>query len=158
MVFLDSSALVKAYLDEEGTGVVIGTFDRMAGRMFISDFVALEVLTSLRTRFKDAGSRRWNELVAEFRADYESAFNILDVGSAVVHGATDLVMDHRHARARSMDLLHLATALRLQASNPANRVTMVTSDQDLAALSRKCGLRTFDPSREPLAALPGRNR
>lgn len=158
MVFLDSSALVKAYLEEEGTGVVIGTFNRMAGRMFISNFVALEVLTSLRTRFKDATSREWDDVVAEFRKDYESTFNVLEVGTAVVDSATALVMDHRQARARSMDLVHLATALRLQASNPAKRVTMVTSDQDLAALSKECGLRTFDPSREPLAALQGRQR
>lgn len=158
MVFFDSSALVKAYLEEEGTGVVVGAFSRMAGRMFISDFVALEVLTSLRTAFRDASRHRWREVLAEFRSDFDSAFNVVEVGPSVVGRATTLVMDHRQARARSMDLLHLATALQLQASHPAAQVTMVTSDRDLAALARECGLRTFDPSREPLAALPGRGR
>jgi predicted nucleic acid-binding protein len=157
MIFFDSSALVKAYVEEEGTGVVLGAFNRVAGRMFISEFVALEVLTSLRTAFKNAKESEWNDVVSEFRSDLE-AFNVLNTGPEVVVGATDLVMDHRQARARAMDLVHLATALRLQASNPAKQVVMVTSDQDLAALSKECGLRTFDPSREPLAALPGRNR
>ena len=31
---------------------------------------------------------------------------------------------------------------------------IVTSDRDLAELASECGPRTFDPSREPLAALP----
>lgn len=47
MIFLDSSALAKAYLDEEGTGVVQGVIERLSGRLFISEFVALEVLTTL---------------------------------------------------------------------------------------------------------------
>lgn len=130
----------------------------MRGRSFISDFVALEVLTSLRTTFRDESRSRWNEVADEFLVDFESSFNVVEVGPIVVHRATHLVTSHRRARARSMDIVHLATALHLQASNPAHRVTMITSDHDLAALSGECGLRTFDPSREPLAALPARWR
>lgn len=158
MVFFDSSALVKAYVEEEGTGVVIGAFSRLSGRMFISDYVVLEVLTSLRNAFRDVRRDRWSEVLAEFRADLRSGFNIVEAGSPVVSRATDLVTNHRQARARSMDLLHLATALHLQGLYPGMQVTMITSDRDLAALCRACGLRTFDPSREPLAALPGRKR
>jgi predicted nucleic acid-binding protein len=157
MVFFDASALVKAYVEEEGTGVVIGALSRMSGRMFISDFVALEVLTTLRTAFRDAGRERWNEVLAEFRSDVTTC-NVVEVGPSVVGRATRLVTAHRRARARSMDVLHLATALHLQASHPAVQVTMLTSDRDLAALAEACGVRTFDPSREPLAALPGRER
>lgn len=153
MVFFDSSALVKAYLDEEGTGVVIGALDRMEGRLFISEFVALEVLTTLRTVFRDARREAWSEVVAEFRSDLDGIFNVVVVGPHVLNRATSLVMGYRQARARSMDLLHLATALELQATRPAEEVTLVTSDRDLAALSKEAGLRTFDPSREPLAAL-----
>jgi predicted nucleic acid-binding protein len=156
--FVDSSALVKAYQEEEGTGVVIGVMDRMMGRLYISEFVALEVLASLRTRFRDAGHGFWTEVLGQFRADFPSGFNVLEVGRPILDRATHLILDHRHARARSMDLLHLATALHLQATYPAEWVTMITSDHDLAALSRECGLRTFDPSREPLAALLARRR
>lgn len=158
MIFFDSSALVKAYIDEEGTGVVIGALDRLPGRMFISDFVVLEVLTSLRTAFRDAGRQRWAEVVDEFQEDLGGLFNVVEVGSSVVNRARGLVLDHRQARARSMDLLHLATALYLQASRPAERVTVVTSDRDLASLASECGLRTFDPSREPLGALLAKRR
>ncbi len=158
MIFFDSSALVKAYVNEDGTGVVIGAINRLNGLLFISDFVALEVLTTLRTAFRDADRGRWREVITEFTADFEGTFHVVDVGPDVLGRATTLVMEHRRARARSMDLLHLATALELQATRPAMPVTMVTSDRDLAALCREVGLRTFDPSREPLAALPMRRR
>lgn len=137
---------------------MIGAFERMMGHLYISEFVALEVLTSLRTAFRDASYDLWSAVLGEFRADYASSFNLVQVGPSVLDRATDLVLDHRRARARSMDVLHLATALQLQATRPAEPVTMVTSDQDLAALSRECGLQTFDPSREPLAALLAKRR
>jgi len=154
LIFLDSSALAKAYLDEEGTGVVIGAIERRPGRLFISEFVALEVLTTLRTAFREASKADWNDAVAEFWADYRDTFNVVEIGPDVVGRAMDLAVDHRRARARSMDLVHLATALHLKGPRPPEQVTIVTSDHDLAALARECGLRTFDPSREPLAALP----
>lgn len=155
MVFFDSSALVKAYLNEEGTGVVAGALGRMTGRTYISDFVALEVLTSLRTAFRDASRDSWNEVVTQFRSDLPT-FNIVEVGPNVLGRAINLVMDHRRGRARAMDLVHFATALQIQADAIVNEITMVTSDHDLAALCRECGLRTFDPGREPLAALLAR--
>jgi predicted nucleic acid-binding protein len=96
--------------------------------------------------------------VAEFWVDYRSTFNVVEVGQDVVAQAIRLAVDYRTARARSMDLLHLATALHLQGPRSPEQVTIVTSDQDLAELCKECGLRTFDPSREPLAALPSRRR
>lgn len=154
MIFVDSSALAKAYLNEEGSGVVRGALNRFPGRLFISELVALEVLTTLRTAFRDASGSDWRAVVAEFWTDYEGTFNVVEIGSEVVDRALDLAENHRKARARSMDLVHLATALHLQGPRPPTQGTIVTSDRDLAALASECGLRTFDPSREALAALP----
>jgi ABC-type hemin transport system ATPase subunit len=80
----------------------------------------------------------------------------VDVTPAVLSEAILMTTTHRSARARSMDVLHVATALQLRrdAARRGLEVTMVTSDRDLAALAEEVGLRTFDPSREPLAALP----
>ncbi len=97
-------------------------------------------------------------VMQRFWTDYRSRFSIVEVDEDVVSDAIALTTTRREAKARSMDVLHLATALRLQTSSGAGEVTMVTSDHDLATLSKECGLRTFDPSREPLAALPARRR
>jgi predicted nucleic acid-binding protein len=154
LIFVDSSALAKAYLDEYGSGVVRGALDRFPGRLFISEFVALEVLTTLRTAFRDASRADWKKVVAEFWLDYETTFNVVEISPEVVDRAMALAENYREAHPRSMDLLHLATALHLQGPRPPAQLTIVTSDHDLTALASECGLRTFDPSRKPLAALP----
>lgn len=154
MLFLDASALAKAYLDEDGTRNIEGVLERSAGAMFISDFVALEVFTAIRGAFRGSPSVRYKRALNRFRADYPARFSVVDVDPSTRALAIDLTTQHRDTRARSMDLLHLATAMRLQAATRRRPVTLVTSDRDLAHLAQTCGLRTFDPSLEPLAALP----
>jgi predicted nucleic acid-binding protein len=154
LLFLDASALAKAYIDEVGDGNVRGLLRRAGGDLFLSEFVALEVLTSIRTAHRGRPRENYVAAVRRFWTDYQSFFSVVEVDRGVVADALALTTKHRNARARSMDVLHLATALRLQSTRRAQEVTMVTSDRELAALSAECGLRTFDPSREPLAALP----
>jgi predicted nucleic acid-binding protein len=156
LVFLDASALAKAYLTEEGSTNVRGVLDRQEGELFISEFVALEVLTALRTAYREARRPEYQRVLERFRVDYPSRFSVIDVDAVIRASAMDLTTWRRTARARGMDVLHLATALWLQSGRRGREVTMVTSDQDLAALANECGLRTFDPAREPLAALPSR--
>jgi predicted nucleic acid-binding protein len=158
VLFLDASALAKAYLDEAGDSNVRGLIHRARGDLFLSEFVALEVLTSIRSAHRGATREEYVEVVQDFWADYRDNFAVVEVNREVLSEALALTTKHRNAKARSMDVLHLATALWLQSARRTYEVTMVTSDKDLAALSKECGLRTFDPSREPLAALQGRQR
>ncbi|HEX8391825.1 MAG TPA: type II toxin-antitoxin system VapC family toxin [Longimicrobium sp.] len=151
-MFLDASALAKAYLAEDGSSNVRGVIARADGDLYLSDFVALEVLTSLRAAFRGLGARVHDSAVRSFYADFPLRFTVMDVDAGIRKEAMVLTTRSRSARARSMDVLHIATAMQLQREQ--GPVTMVTSDRDLADLARECGLRTFDPSREPLAALP----
>lgn len=158
MLFLDASALAKAYIDEVGDGNVRGLLQRAGGDLFVSEFVALEVLTSIRNAHRGLPREDYVNTVRRFWSDYQSRFSVVEVDPETVARAIALTTKHRGARARSMDVLHLATALRLQKASQAREVTLVTSDRDLADLASAVGLRTFDPSREPLAALPARGR
>lgn len=156
-MFLDASALAKAYLDEEGSSNIEGVMERAGGTLFVSEFVALEVLTTLRAAYREAARPTYQRAVDRFTADYPSRFMVVDVDAEIRASAMSLTTWQRTARARAMDVLHLATALWLKSAR-RSAVTMITSDRDLAALCKACGLRTFDPSREPLAALPVRSR
>jgi len=158
LLFLDASALVKAYLVEAGDRNMDGVMKRANGTVFVSEFVALEVLTALRNALRDRPKSHLDKALDQFRRDYPRHFVLAPVDEPVVKRAMEMTTYHRQARARSMDVLHVATAVDLQAAFPHRQVTMVTSDDDLAALARECGLRTFDPSREPLAALPAQPR
>lgn len=149
------AALTKAYIDEVGDRNVRGLLQRAGGDLFLSDFVALEVLTSIRSAHRGLPRQDYLAAVHRFWMDYRSRFSVIEVDREVVTKAMALTTRHRAARARSMDVLHLATALRPKSrSRTRPEVTLVTSDRDLAELAIRCGLRTFDPSREPLAALP----
>lgn len=159
MVFLDASALAKVYLDEPGTGSMRGVLDRCGDTLFVSDFVVLEVLTSIRNALRTVPATRYNSVLDCFQTDYQR-FSLVDVAPEIRKTAIEMTSAFRTARARSMDVLHVATALWLQRkiALPGESVTVGTSDRDLAVLAEGCGLRTFDPSREPLATLPRARR
>ncbi len=155
MIFFDSSALAKAYLVEDGTPTIQGVFKRMGAVMFVSEFVALEVLTTFRISLRTR-AMAYRHALSEFYRDYPNRFNVVDVDRSVRQQAFALTTSHTQARARSMDVLHIACALQLQAAFPAERVTVASSDLDLLDFARTVGLGTFDPVTEPLAALPRR--
>jgi predicted nucleic acid-binding protein len=154
VLFVDSSALVKLYIVEDGTSTMRGIITRRGGSLFVSDFIALEVLTAIRVGLRKEPAATYATALNQFRIDFPVLFNLVDVDADTRRLACDLTTRYRDTRARSMDLLHLAVAARLQSRRRLNPVTMVTSDHNLADLCRQYGLRTFDPSREPLAALP----
>lgn len=90
MYVLDASALVKAYLEEEGTSNIQGIMARENGSTFVSAFVALEVLTTLRTAYRDAPRSRYQRAVERFRLDYVSRFGVIDVNAMILASAMDL--------------------------------------------------------------------
>ena len=155
---MDSSAVVKLYVEENGTSTVRAILTRRGGSLFASEFVALEVLTAIRVALRKESAAVYATAMAQFRIDFPGLYNLVDVDADTRRLACDLTTRHRTTGARSMDLLHLATAIRLQSKHRTRDVTMVTSDHDLADLAQRSGLRTFDPSREPLAALPRAQR
>lgn len=155
---MDSSAVVKLYVEEDGTSTMRAILARRGGWLFASEFVALEVLTAIRVALQKESAAVYATALAQFRIDFPGLYNLVDVDAGTRRLASDLTTRHRTTGARSMDILHLATAMRLQSTRRARDVTMVTSDRDLTILSQHSGLRTFDPSREPLAALPRAQR
>ncbi|HEX8696255.1 MAG TPA: type II toxin-antitoxin system VapC family toxin [Longimicrobium sp.] len=156
MIFLDSSALAKAYVEEEGTDTVHGVLTRMSDYLFVSDFVALEVLVVLRNQLRHGPKSRYQKALSEFASDYPGLFNLVDVDETTRRRAKSLTLEKIESKARAMDVLHVASALKLQKAFPAQEVTVASSDRDLLDLARSVGLGTFDPRIEPLAALPKR--
>jgi predicted nucleic acid-binding protein len=152
VLFMDASALVKLYVAEDGTSTMRAILARRGGALFASDYVALEVLTAIRVALRKEAAAVYATALGQFRIDFPGLYNVVEVDPDTRRLACDLTTRNRTTRSRSMDVLHLATALRLDSRT--RPVTLVTADQDLASLAKAHGLRTFDPSREPLAALP----
>jgi hypothetical protein len=77
----------------------------------------------------------------------------LDVHRTDFTAGYELVDRHRQIGAGAMDVLHVVSALRLQAANRGRSLVVASSDRGFLSLARAVGLRTFDPETGNLATL-----
>lgn len=127
MLYLDASALVKRYVDEEGRDVVLRAMDRAStwsicriGFVETTRAVALAVGMSVVRRVES----EW------------SAFDVIEVDRDLAEHAALLT---RSNGLRALDALHLAAALVV----PAKELTVATWDLRLHRAARDHGLATL---------------
>jgi len=155
MIFLDASAAVKAYVSEQGSPTVHATLARRRGRLVLTRLVIVEVLASL-AKWRRAGmlSRQaYLRLREQFIQDVTRYCLIVQLPDEVFDHASALVNRHHSIGVGGADVVHVASALTLQAQAGQDAVTMVSSDRGLLMLAREVGLNTFDPETQPLATL-----
>ena len=128
-LFLDSSALAKLWLQEEHSEAVRGEFQRAEARC-ASVLALVEVRSTLgRVRRERRLSLEWlAKIEAAAMLDFESITTI-DVDAGLATDAGILAAAHG---IKSLDALHLATALALVADQPDEGWTFVTYDNQLA--------------------------
>jgi predicted nucleic acid-binding protein len=127
MLYLDASALVKRYVEEEGSNVVLSAMeDADAWSMCRIGYVETVRAVAL------AGGRK---AVKRVEADWLS-FDVVEVDFALTEHAARLALS---AELRSLDALHLASALVL----PAEGLTVATWDARLHRAARDHGLSTL---------------
>ena len=128
LIYLDSSALVKLAVPELETAALL-EFVRAHPRRATSIVARVELLRALLRRGVDAGDRGVNVL-----ADVTT----LGLGSDLLERATRLLP----ATLRSLDAIHIATALELVPELTA----FVTYDTRQAAAATALGLRVAAPT------------
>ncbi|HVG45156.1 MAG TPA: hypothetical protein VM890_10515, partial [Longimicrobium sp.] len=89
----------------------------------------------------------------KFLQSLGGALNLLDVHLTEFKAGYELVDRHRQIGAGAMDVLHIVSALRLQAANRGQSLVVASSDHGFLSLARAVGLRTFDPETANLATL-----
>jgi predicted nucleic acid-binding protein len=127
MLYLDSSALVKRYLAEDGSEAVLNA---MEGARALS-MCRVGFVETLRA-VDQAGERRD---VKRFERDWLS-IDVVEVDRSLSERAAELTLSHR---LRSLDALHLAAALSL----PGEDLTVATWDVRLHRATRDQGLQTL---------------
>jgi predicted nucleic acid-binding protein len=135
--FLDSSAMVKRYVRESGTDLVLGLFRR--GRSLAGSRLAVvEVAAALarRARRGDIEQRAADAAIARFTADF-GRLHVVEVRQRVVERARELVQT---VDLRAYDALQLASAIELckQSGSP---LTFVAGDLALLQAAESEGLR-----------------
>ena len=155
MIFLDTSALVKAYVSELGTEAVRKILTSKAGELLLSDHVALETLATFAYKLRDQRISKsvYRRARSDFARDYSLLFERVAVTSGVLESAMQLAHSHRKMGVGSIDLIHIATAIRVRAERAAPSMTVACADRSMRLLASAAGFEVFDPENDDVARL-----
>lgn len=114
LAYLDTSALVKLYVEEDGGEQVGALVDEVGGALTASVITYAEARGVFARYLRDAklSGEEHAALVGAFDADWQG-MNEVDVTPAVYRRAGALLEAHPHLRA--LDALHLSSALEARA-------------------------------------------
>lgn len=143
-VYLDTSALIKLYVEEEGTEQVAALTEEFDGvRLIVLDITPLESRSAIRRRERegDVSASDAERILTQIEEDVSSAFLVQPSTSAVIEEAARLI-DRRPLRA--LDALQLAGCLASRAGVP-EAVTFVCADARLCDAASREGLTALNP-------------
>ena len=135
-LYLDTSALVKLYVEEEGSSMVrqwVDDADTVATSIIA--FVEARAAFARRHREKRISSAAHARLVRDFAADWDR-YLVLEATQPLMRLAGRLAATHA---LRAYDAIHLASAKILR-EKLAEAVSFASWDARLAAAARKEGL------------------
>jgi hypothetical protein len=147
--FIDSSALVKRYAIETGTGWVISLFRLAAGNIiYVARIASVEVISALTRRMRGGSITPGDHAKAltRFRRACAGRFRIVEITAALIERANELAEKHA---LRGYDAVQLAAALtvnevRLNAG--ATPIILVSADDSLNTAAMIEGLAVENPN------------
>lgn len=150
--FLDSSAIVKRYVNETGTVFVDGLVEVSKGNtVFIALITKVEVSSAFARRKKgktlsavDAAAS-----LASFKIDLKDIYYAVDITADHIASAADLATKHA---LRGYDAVQLATALAANyevIGNGGTSLVFVSADRELNTAAIAEGLKVDNPNDYP---------
>ncbi len=150
--FVDSSALVKRYVQETGTSWVRSITRRSPSTViYIARITAVEVPCAIarRRKGKTLTARRASSILHRFRQHLAGRYTVAEVTAALLDDAMRLGIKHA---LRAYDAVQLAVALevnRFHQAGGSGPVTLVSADQALNGAATAEGLTVDDPNSHP---------
>ncbi len=153
MLYLDSSALVKRYVQEAGSKAVIARFDR-GETIYTSvlSFAEVHAAIGRKYREKELSIKKKEKLVDEFLNDWLFSLSVLEL---TTHTMSPLPTLCERYFLKASDAIHLSAAIwlkdtfRHQAEGSEGNADMVefgASDRQLGEVALKCGFPVFNPA------------
>lgn len=145
----DSSALVKCYVQEQGSAWMQTLLDPAAGHyLYLASITGVEVMAAVTRRLRrgDIAATDSAAAVAQFRYDFAQRYRLIDLTPPLVARAMTLAETHS---LRGYDAVQLATAVEVHIRGlplglPA--LTLVSADGELNMAARAEGLIVEDPN------------
>jgi len=149
--YLDTSALVKRYVMEVGSGWVNALY-RLPNSFLVTSVISLaETGASLarKRRMGEIDDKTYHHLLWVIRREFGRVHVVMDIDRALVDLAVDLTIRHP---LRGYDAVHLASALLVPSQVAPLRpvsVTFVSADRALLAAAMAEGLAVENPLEHP---------
>lgn len=147
--FFDSSAVVKRYVNEQGSAWVAATADPNAGaHVYVAAVTGVEVVATFARKLKGnlITAADASAAVSRFHHDFANEYRIIDFTPVVL--SRSMTMAETHAL-RGYDAVQLASAVeinRRRVALGAATMTFVTNDSELLTAAAAEGLLTDDPN------------
>jgi predicted nucleic acid-binding protein len=139
IVYFDTSALVKGYVQEAGSAEVLALLDDEENTFGSVNVTQVEMASAIQRAIRIIGlsmipAKAWQDFLDDW-----AAFSRVPVSPLMIERACDLAWEYG---LRGYDSLHLATALLWQESLGA-QVTFATFDHTLRSAAKKAGLEVW---------------
>ncbi len=150
--FLDTSAIVKRYVSEQGQSLLLDLCNPDHGHaLYISQAALVEVIASFcrKAHEKSITPDKRDELINLFRQDTHEGYSVRLVNTKLYTAAGDLCRSHR---LRAYDAVQLAGVLDLRDETRAQQAPepiFVCADNNLLNIARTEGLDTENPNSYP---------
>ncbi|HXP88033.1 MAG TPA: type II toxin-antitoxin system VapC family toxin [Bryobacteraceae bacterium] len=144
--FLDTSALVKLYIREVGTGKMVRLATRSdEPRLIILSLSRVELHAAILRRFRsgELSTENLQTALASFNQHLSSVFVVQPVTEPLLERAV-AVIDAQQLRA--YDAIQLAACLTQALPDTGGFATFVSADRKLLEAAKAEGLSTLDPS------------
>ena len=142
-LFVDTSALVKFFHEEEGTEFVTELLSSQEHEIWLLEIARLEFLSAVFRRFRnnELDSGKLEKAIFNFEAQLAS-FNIEPLGQTIIREAEFLLMQYGKKQGlRTLDALHLATFSLISEED----WTFMASDDNLCSIAVLLGYRVINP-------------
>lgn len=151
MLYLDSSALVKVYVNEPGSER-LGVRMEQGDRIFTSELTFAEIHSTFarKRRNNEINSRKFHVLLRNFLNDWAFKFVRLEVNANTMTAIPALVKEYP---LKGADAVHLSSAIWLRdAAGDGSSlgggdsvIEFGAADKRLIGVAARCGLGVFDP-------------
>jgi predicted nucleic acid-binding protein len=143
--FLDSSAIVKRYLREQGSAYVSALPTSMEDLVYIAQIAGVEVVAAIARQVlvKSISKRKAQIAIAQFRVDFTDRFVVVSINHHLIESAMHLAETHA---LRAYDAVQLATVLTIAKHGQGLAVTFVCADESLNGVARTMGLTIENPN------------
>jgi uncharacterized protein len=147
--FCDSSAIVKCYVQEQGSAWMVALLDAAAmHHLYLARITGVEVIAAVcrRARLGDIAAPDVAAALAQFRQDFVELYRVIEITPALVTRA----MSFAEAYAlRGYDAVQLAAAVEIHSRGDALGLpvlTLVSADEDLNVAATAEGLAVENPN------------